>query len=411
MRKGWIGALTFLALFLVALPAGADAGQVQGRLVSVFPLVNQTSAAGHADLQKPFSDAVEQEFQAVGFTIVTRDTWAPVAARAKVKEDQIREGPQAVEVAHGSGADMAVAGFYRVDADRVLVSVQCYDAAAGTLITGFSHTWRFNLGFYNSLHAEIADLVQKVVFSAAPPLISLKGSVRVDQITFVSPLEGMDVVIEGQEDAGRIQGGTLTFPTGGVLAGTELRIEKRRDGFHTVWQTVRAMPRVSLDPLPRVNNLSVELTWTTGELAGLGAGLRWYPVPDAFFLGLSEYLFTQVPAATGGTWPLHSDTALLLGLYLTGRPESIVRLGLGAGGGIFLTGVPGSPALPLFTDVYIDLFNLWLEVRVGELKLVSRIDLKVPLSLGNYLLSANQGPVLWNGVFPPVSVGVAIPWL
>jgi TolB-like protein len=409
MRNRWTGPLTLIVLTLAAMPALAGADQVAGKLVCVFPLVNLTAGAKQADYQKPFSDAVELEFQAVGFTIVSRDTWAPLAAKVPVKPEEIREGPQAVQVSRQSGADMAVAGFYRIDADRVLVSVQCYDAAAGTLITGFSHTWRLNLGFYNFLHAEIADLVQKVVFSTAPPLITLKDTVRVDQITFTSQQEGVEVVVEGAESAGKIQGGKVTFNTGGIIAGTPLRIEKRGDGYHTVWQTVRAMPQISLDPVPRANILSVELDWTAGELEGAGAGLRWYPIPDEFFVGLSEYLSTQVPSVPGATWPIHADTGLTLGLYLFGRPESAFRFGIGAGTGVFLTGIPGT-SLPLFTDFYIDLFNMWLEYRVGDLKVLTRVDLKLPLAVGNYLLGQNNGPVTWNGI-PPITIGVAIPWL
>jgi hypothetical protein len=403
--------LTIFALLAAELPASADTGQIQGRLVCVFPLVNLTAGAAQADFQRPFSDAVAQEFEAVGFTLVPQDTWAPEAARIKVKPDQISEGPQAVEISRSSGADMAVSGYYRIDADRVLLAVQCYDAAAGTLITGFSHTWRLNLGFYNFLHAEIADLVQKVVFSTAPPLITLRDRVRVDQITFTSPQDGFEVVVEGSESAGRIEKGSLTFNTGGITAGTTLRIEKRRDGYHTVWQTVRAMPRIALEPIPRANRLSVELDWTTGELAGAGAALRWYPVADAFFLGLSEYVSTQIPAVQNAAWPIHADTGLTLGVYLTGTPESTFRFGIGAGGGVFLTLVPGG-TLPVFTDAYIDVVNLWLEMRVaGDLKLLSRIDVKAPLDLGNHLLPQNQGPVLWNGLLPPITIGVAIPWL
>ena len=408
MRNRWNGLLTIIILIAAALPAYGGTEQVQGKLVCVFPLVNLTVGAKDADYQKPFSDAVETEFQAVGFTLVPRDTWAPLAAKVPVKPEQIREGPQAVLVSRQSGADMAVAGFYRIDGDRVLVSVQCYDASAGTLITGFSHTWRFNLGFYNFLHAEIADLVQKVVFSTAPPLITVKDSVRVDQITFLAPQDGMEVVVEGAESAGRIKDGVVTFDAGGILAGTPLRIEKQNDGYHTVWQTVRAQPRVSLDPIPKANVLSLELNWTTGQFEGAGAGLRWYPLPDTFFLGLSEYLFTQAALLPGATWPIHADTGLSLGLYLFGRPESAFRFGIGAGGGVFLTGMPGS-GLPLFTDVYIDPLNMWLEYRVGDFKILTRIDLKIPLGLGNHLLPS--GPVLWNGSFPPVTVGVAIPWL
>ncbi len=409
MRRNTPGVLLIFIALALAAPVGYGASdQVSGRSVCVFPLVDLAAGTAQDDHQKPFSEAVEQEFVAVGFTLVPREQWAPQAALLSAQPDHIADPPQALKIARGAGADMAVSGFFRINGDRVLVTVQCYDVTAGTLITGFSHTWRFNLAFYNFLHAEIADLVQKVVFSTAPRLISLKESVRVDQITFLSPQDGMEVVVEGQRSVGRIQGGALVFQTDGVKAGTLLRIEKRQEGYHTIWQTVRAAPHITLTPIPKESRLSLEADWTAGQLEGAGATLRWYPVPDWLYLGLSEYLFTQVPVVPSATWPIHSDTELLAGLYLFWPPEASLRMGIGAGAGAYLTAIPGS-AIPLYTDVYINLLNIWFEWQAGKVKLLARIEGKATLGIGNNLLGANV--VTWNSALPPLTFGVVIPWL
>jgi len=398
-----------LVIIALALAFSAAAGWAASDLVSdksvcVFPLVDTSTA--HNDHQKPFSEAVRQEFEAVGFRIVPQEKWALQATLVAQKPDRISDPSSALEIARGAGADMAVAGSYQVSNDRVLVSVQCYDVTAGTLISGFSHTWRFNLGFYNSLHAQISDLIQRVVFSKSPRLIAIKDGIRVDQITFTSTQEGMEVVVEGQENVGRIQGGSLVFTAQGVKAGTLLRIEKRQEGYHTVWQEVRAAPQIALTPIPKKNHFAVEAEWTAGEVAGAGVGLRWYPVPDWFFLGLSEYLFTQVPTVSAGTWPFHSDSTLLLGLYLFLPPQSPFRMGIATGGGIFLTALPDAGVL--FTDVYANLLDIFFELRAGNVRLFARAEGKLTLGIGNNLLGSRV--VTWNSSLPPFTFGVVIPW-
>ena len=376
--------------------------------VCVFPLSNLSPNGQMQEHQKPLSEAVRQEFEAVGYRILPEDQWRAEAEKQKVSPDRLTESPVVLQLGQRAGADMAVSGFYWMDQGRILISLQCYDVKAGTLITGFMHTWRFNLGFYNSIHAEIADLVQRVVFLTAPRLIALKDDVRVDEITFTSPQEGMEVVIQGQKSVGRIQNGTLAFPTNGIKAGTPLMVEKRQEGYHTLWQTIIASPEVALTPIPRKNTLSLELDWTAGQLQGAGGTLRWYPVPDWIMVNFSEYLYTQVPWVPGGNWPIHADSELLAGLYLFLPPQSGFRFGVSAGVGTILTWIP-STSLPLYTDVYINILSLWTEWRVAGLPMFARIELKVPLGIGNNLLGLGP-PIHWGGVLPPIALGVVIPW-
>jgi len=402
-------ALLILPLIL-AVPRGwSTDAKVTDASVCVFPLANLSPNGAQQEHQKPLSDAVRQEFEAVGFHILPDDQWLAEAARLKLAPDRVTEASQALLLGQKAGADMAVSGFYWMEKDQVLVSLQCWDVKAGTLITGFLHTWRFNLGFYNSIHVEIADLVQSVVFLSAPRLITLKNDVRVDEITFTSPQNGMEVVVEGQRSVGRIQNGTLVFQTDGLKAGTQFMVEKRQEGYHTLRQTVIAAPEVALTPIPRANNLSVELDWTFGQLEGAGATLRWYPKPDWIMVNFSEYLYAQIPLIANGNWPIHADSELLAGLYLFKPPESGFRLGISAGIGTILTWIP-STSLPLYTDVYLNVLSLWSEWRAWGLPIFARIELKIPLGIGNNLLGLPGPPMHWGPFFPPITLGVVIPW-
>jgi hypothetical protein len=407
MRDGW-GLLLLILLLIFAVPrAWSDASQITGKAVCVFPLVNMSPGGGRTEHQASLSEAVEQEFGAVGFTLVPQDKWAGAAKRLKIPPLRVLEAQQALALSRSTTADMAVIGSYSMENDRILVSVQCYDVSAGTLITGFLHTMRFNLGFYNLLHREIADLVQKVIFVTAPPLIGIQAEVRVNEITFTCPQDGLEVVVEGQKSVGRIKGGSLVFETGGVRAGTVLQIEKRQEGYHTVWQTIHAAPEVALVPIPKEDTFATEIDWTTGQLEGVGGTMRWYPVPNWVMIGFSEYLFTQIPTVSSGSWPLHSDSELLAGLYLFWPPESAFRFGISAGFGTYLTWVPAT-SLPVYTDVYINMLNVWGEYHIWGLTFLLRIQAKVALGLGRNVLGTNF--ISGGPLFVPVTLGVVLPW-
>lgn len=413
MREARRLLLLILPLILAVPPGWSEESQISGKSVVVFQLVNMSPGGAQKDHQESLSKAVEQEFGAVGFALIPQDQWIGEADKRKISALRVLEAQQALDLAGGTTADMAVIGSYSMDKDpqtakdRILVSVQCYDVAAGTLITGFLRTWSFNLGFYNLLHREIADLVQKVIFVTAPKLISIQENVRVNEITFTCPQDGLEVVVEGQKSIGRIQGGSLVFQTGGVKAGTVLRLEKRREGYHTVWQTIHASPEVALAPIPIKDTWATEINWTTGQLEGAGATMRWYPVPNWIIVGFSEYLFAQIPFVPDASWPLHADSELLAGLYLFLPPESQFRFGISAGLGAILTWVPAT-SLPVYTDVYINALNFWAEYRIWDVTLLLRIQFKVALGLGTNVLGTNLiagGPL---GI--PVTLGVVLPW-
>ena len=161
--------LVMLLPLALAAPAGwAASDQVSGRSVCVFPLVNLTSSAAQQEHQKAFSEAVQQEFEAVGFTLVPQRTWAAQAARLSLPPERIREASQALRIAKSVGGDMAVAGFYQMDKDRLLVSVQCYDVAAGTLITGLLPHVAFQPRLLQQPAQRDSDLVQRVIFTTTP---------------------------------------------------------------------------------------------------------------------------------------------------------------------------------------------------------------------------------------------------
>jgi hypothetical protein len=78
--------------------------------------------------------------------------------------------------------------------------------------------------------------------------------------------------------------------------------------------------------------------------------------------------------------------------------------------GTILTWIPAT-TLPIFTDVYLNLFSVWSEWRTGwGFPMFARIELKLPLGIGYNLLGGGDGPIHWGPYLPPITVGVVIPW-
>lgn len=413
----------FGAMFIFMLSsfvANGQAGPASPRTACVFPFVDfspppqgtvaSAAAAEEADRSQSLSSAISAELSATGFRLVPETQWR-AGDGSKLSGHDFLDPSQTSAVAGTAGAGLAVSGFYSVQNDKILISVSCYETRTGSLIAGFMKTWRYNLGIYSVLHDEMKDLLSRLSLPvagdtqkavAAMPLLS--------SMTFVSPQEGMEVLLAGERSAGKITGGRLIFEAPGTKPGEILLVEKRLAGYHSAWESVRCAPVVPLSSLSRVTRMAIEAQWTFGQLIGVGAAFRYYPVPDSIFLSFSLYPYGQVPASQWGNWLFHADSELSAGSYLVFPPDSPFRLAASAGLGVILSKASGSGwDLPLYVDSYLTIIGLSAELSLPGMTLFLRPELKVALGITSpNLLGTNI--VLAGGVFPPVTLGAAFKW-
>jgi len=85
-----------------------------------------------------------------------------------------------------------------------------------------------------------------------------------------------------------------------------------------------------LSPLRRITRFGLELTYTSSQFLGLGAGFRWYPIPDYLMIRLDEYSYFSAARVP-------QDTRVALGGYLFTPPHWRVRFGVAAGLGVILS--------------------------------------------------------------------------
>jgi len=418
------------AVFTIQDLSGADAPQ------------DQSPAADTGDYQETITESVSAAFAADGYDVLAPATWQEEARRRNLPPRALLAESIAVEVARAAGADIAVTGYYAVQGERIYVSLQCWDVATGVLAVGLQQATQFNIGFYGTLFGQVTAMLARLrppeaspagaVASAAgsepatgpgagagstsastsvsasgpgtPAGVSPPAIPVLDTVTFVSPDEGAELFLAGGARIGVVTDGRVVWQGAGVVAGSRFTVEKRKGGFHTGVETVRAAKEIRLRGLVAQKTLGLEADWTFGQLAGVGATLRMYPSPDAWFLFLGNYFYAQPPLTSAGYTVFHDDAGIGAGSYVIFPADSWVRLGVSTGAGAIFTATTG-PVGAVYTDVYWDLFNWWIETRVLGPVIFLRQEIKFTLGTG---LLGMQPMTVAN--FPPFTLGVVFRW-
>lgn len=413
VRPKRLPSILLLSLFaLAAAPTLSAQNPVSNRKVCVFTIQYLTPGGPFAEYEASITETVEQEFSGAGARLIKSGAWTK-APRMPQDPRDLLHAPTALAVAEDVGAELAVNGSFVVQEEHILVSLQCWDVAAKAPLSGFVRSWRFNLAFYNSLHTEITSrLVPRIAFrdggrgfSGASTSSASSSAPALAEISFLSPDEGMEVLIEGETPAGVIEEGRLRWPVGELAQGRKLTVLKRKAGFHTARQAIQVGPEVQLRPLAKETKESVELNWTVGQLIGLGCTVRDYVIPDTLFAWIGNYLSLQLPSTSAGRPVFHADTGMGIGGYLFFPPGSLVRVGLSAGAGAilsFLT-IAGSPS---YADLYLNPINLWVETKIRGITVFFRQEWKFSLGLSNNLLGSDW--VMVANSFPPMTIGIEI---
>lgn len=387
--------LPLFCLVAILLPAPAA---LAGQACVVFTVKDLSATPATRDYEETITQAVGAAFGAAGYEVVGDAAWREAAAARSVDLGRPVTQSEAVEIAGSMGADLAVTGIYSVQNEEIYYSIQCWSVASGDLAAALQADTPFNLAFFSGLNLALA--------SNLLPRLPAAGQ-GAGSVVFVSPDEGMVVRLSGDQFIGRVVNGRVTLPADSVVPGSKVVVRKSKAGYHPAEQTVALTPdkAISLKPLVKEHGNALELDSTLGQLIGLGSAFRLYVVPDWFFVSAGGYLWMQPPANLALRAVLHTDISAGLSGYVFLEPDAPLRLGLSTGAGVifsFLT----SPGFPVFTDVYIDVFNWWVETRLFGITFFLRQELKYDLGIGTNLLG--QGWMIRS--FPPTTLGVVIPW-
>jgi hypothetical protein len=401
-------------LLLLALPAASihpQSTESAGLAACLFPLHDLTATEQSTPFGPIIEAALRTNLESLGLAILTEESCRGILEREGHTVQALSQGPVAVAVAHEAGARLAVSGLYLLQEDQLVMNVKIYDSDTGRIVAGTFSASRVGVTLNNRINEAIAQLTPQLEQFLHPAQDKpLDISPFVLEVTLRSADEGMEVSLAGVEAGGRIQDGRLTLPFIPYPVGTKLLLRKTKAGYHPAEETlILGQPRTeaALRPLLRQTRYTLNVTWTTGQLLGLGVGMRYYLKPDYRFLGAENYFYLQRNPNPDSNSVLHNDLGFFFGQYLFFSHNSPFRCGLAAGLGWIVSTVPGTDNV-WYTDMYLNLFSPWLEWNQKNWLLYLRVDARYVLDLGRNLLGGNWFEV--KGYGPPITLGAAYKW-
>lgn len=380
MKRAAILALIALQALLAALPGAA---QDQAVAACLFPTVGLTPESG--DLLEVVGRALSHNLQQLGILILPEETWRQ--GLGNTAPEALLNGRVAAEVASRAGARMAVVSLIHVEDRQLSMSIKAVDARSGRVVSSVYATTLVGVAVHNRIGEAVQRLTPQLQSFLDPEQRGEEVAPFVIEAALLSDLDGIRISLGGVEPVGQIAGGRLTLPFALYPSGTRLEVLQEKEGYHPARETIvleQVRSEVPLRPLWRHTRHSVHLSWTTGQILGMGLGYRYYLRPDYLFLAAENAFYLQpapVPGAEGLAF--HDDLGFLAGRYLLSPHDSPVRFALAAGLGLILT---KSAAPGWFTDWYLNLMSLNLEYNRRLYTFGLRGDLKVTLGIGDDLL-------------------------
>jgi hypothetical protein len=380
-----------------------------GIRVCVFLSYNLSSAQDTEKYKEIITDALEVELKNLGLSVVPREEWREVQWEMEFDDEALVLGANAVRVSRRLKAQLAVTGFYSVDSNRILLQIKCYNVKQDRLIAGVLESGRLGVSLYNLISQSIVRMRPKVVEGLKPlPPVERLTDPRLTEVELLSADEGAEVYLNGEELLGTVEEGRLGIYS---IKGTDLHLELKKGGFHPRREVVHLEEKIKhehkLTKLVRETRWASEILYTSGQMLGLGFGLRYYFLPDELFVSLEDYLYVQHAFRSQSQPILHNDIRLLAGRYLFLSPYYLFRFGVSTGLGVIITGF-SVPDIPVCTDFYINAINGWVELNFPDWILYFRVEAKYGVDVGENLLGGRWHLV--GGCVPPMTLGAVKKW-
>jgi hypothetical protein len=400
-----------IILMLLAAAVQAQAPETTRLAACLFPATDLTATEQSAPFGPIIEAALRTNLQNLGLEILAPESWRKILERDGHPDRALSQGPVAAAVAREAGARMAVSGLYLLQEEQLVMDIKIYDSETGRIVAGTFSASRVGVTLNNRINEAIDQLTPQLEEFLEPAQDRpAEISPFVLEVKLLSHDEGMEVSIAGVEAGGTIQEGQLTLPFIPYPVGTKLLIRKSKKGYHPAEETVtlnQARTEVALRPLLPLTRYTLNVTWTTGQLLGLGLGMRYYLRPNYLFLGAEDYFYLQRNPNPGSVSVPHNDLGILIGQYLFFSHNSPIRFGLAAGLGLIVT-VLSSPDPVWYTDFYLNLISPWVEWNLKRWLVYLRVDGRFVLDVGKNLIGGDWLEIPRLG--PPITLGVARKW-
>jgi hypothetical protein len=446
-----------LSFLLMAGSLSGDPPDQRANSVWLYLYASDSEEAG--EIRSIVTTDLTRELEKQGFSILSEQTW-----RAKLSQEELSSlerigSSSAVQLAERAEAAIALVGSIEVERNDIVIRIQAYDVLTNNLIFTRIEKESKDIGIYNkvnSLSRELIDTLlmwsesqpdeigrlqsetsvpegtldeqqlrettppetERILEPEAPapgvgepagaemkPGFAVNEQAPVQEeakirVTFLSDDEGAEVYLGPDKQAGIIQNGKLVVE---VPANTTLAIETKKPGYRVNREKFDLRDQsveIRLHPLVKTTRFGFELFSTSSQFLGIGAGFRFYVVPDFVLLRADNYFYFSTGSDDhDAPSAFHDDFRLQVGAYLFTPPNRRLRFGMATGIGIILSvlgeSTTRSSSLSYF-DFYWDLINLWLDFNWDKWAVFCRVETKYALGIGTGLLEpgllADYGP-------------------
>lgn len=396
----------------------ADGPRAAGLHVLLFPLLQVGDAPELAttdtgivellsrSLLSEFEDAGED----LGFEVVVGEPRPRMTAEAP--PGGVVDA--AIDAASAADADLVGVGFAGFSDGRVSLNARVYDTDSRGLISAAAGYGRSDLSVFNITRRLFEDLrpgLERRAGGRGRTIVDVAGDTPVsDPLVLSSELEGMHVYLGDNLRLGTITDGEVRLPYLPFTPGETVSVRKVKRGYYEETEEVlirEGGSRIELAPMEPETRFAATVSYTTGQLMGLGVGVRAYIRPDwSFFAGETYgYVQSSNPGATGAAY--HQDFRLLFGRYLAFPRTSVFRFGAHTGVGTTFTFF-SSPDADTYRDTYLEVFSLWLEANLGGAGFYAGVASRWSVGRDNGLLEAGSIGPGFDGPF--ITLGSLVKW-
>ncbi len=154
MRLHILPFLCFLVSPFVALPAQQAA---PGQVCVIFPMKDLSANPSTRDYETTITQAVGAAFGAGGYQLLADSVLRDAAVERSVDLGRPISQSDALAIAAGVGADLAITGIYFVQNDEITYSIQCWSVESEKLAAALQADTPFNLAFFSGLNLALTN--------------------------------------------------------------------------------------------------------------------------------------------------------------------------------------------------------------------------------------------------------------
>jgi hypothetical protein len=457
MRRPALLQRIFFSCLCLCLPGCVSIGKitenkVREPLKAVIFLSEDTATvdAAYGDI---IYNNLEHRLQEEGFVLVPKDT---LAANYDYREPRSGDGSaeSLLPIAAELGAQTAVVGFYSIREGRLVIALKVYDVRTRKVVAsaldysmeglaGYNVAETIADGLSSQLQSYLAgyDPQEPVDYNAVESITFRSSDSLFNRIFFHTTDEGMEASYGAEFPSAVMKNGELRFPYFPFPAGTTITITKTKEGYYPGTEKVtlkEGINEIKLRHMDKIYHHEVSAYWFPQYLnyrhipsgLGLGAGYRYYFVPDYVFIGTDMKYYVRdkegpdlVKDPFLYPYPYNTnfnvlnfishlqhenvpcfDISFNAGTYLFSSYKTFVRFGLSLGGGMLMMSGPGDNHL----DVYAD-GGVFMDFNIRPWSLFVQGDYRIALAWGDakyyqFMSWIDEDELL------PVTIGVRKKW-